>query len=473
MASIGHSVSDKPELMREWDFQKNKISPESVTPGSGKKCWWKCVSGHSWFAAVYSRRKNGCPACAGKTVDKGSLKTDYPEIASELIAESGFSASSVRPHSNKVGVWRCKACGKTWKAIVNGRVKGSGCPHCSLVGISKLGLRFFCELKVFFKDAVAEMKIGSYRCDVVIPSCRIIVEIDGSRWHRDDVKDRKKSEFLESLGYVVVRARSNPLPIIGKNDVLFSEISEKGIFDGVKRVVGIIGMMTGQRVIEYSGFMNDLEYRGLLRGSKVLPGAGMLDHRPDLLSEWDINNKEDPRRLSYGSKRKVGWICVKGHKWMDSPYARVVTGSDCHFCSGRKLGADNNFEAMFPDISKEWDWDKNKIGPNEVTGRNDMVVWWKCGKGHSWKTAIQNRGKGRGCPYCAGRLPTIDRNLKTTFPEIADEWDLEKNVNGPDEYLPMSNKKVWWSCGKCGEKWESIIAARVLGYGGCTKCGKK
>lgn len=32
-----------PELVEEWDYDKNcGISPYGVTPGSGKRIWWKC-----------------------------------------------------------------------------------------------------------------------------------------------------------------------------------------------------------------------------------------------------------------------------------------------------------------------------------------------------------------------------------------------------------------------------------------------
>jgi hypothetical protein len=43
-----------PELVDEWDFEKNKkLRPEHVTAGSHKKVWWKCKEGHSWETAVY------------------------------------------------------------------------------------------------------------------------------------------------------------------------------------------------------------------------------------------------------------------------------------------------------------------------------------------------------------------------------------------------------------------------------------
>lgn len=48
----------RPDLVSEWDFEKNKnLKPTEVTSGSGKKIWWKCKRGHSWEATIISRTR--------------------------------------------------------------------------------------------------------------------------------------------------------------------------------------------------------------------------------------------------------------------------------------------------------------------------------------------------------------------------------------------------------------------------------
>ena len=42
----------KPELMKEWDFEKNNIKPSEVSCGSNKKAWW-IFSSNIWFSEVY------------------------------------------------------------------------------------------------------------------------------------------------------------------------------------------------------------------------------------------------------------------------------------------------------------------------------------------------------------------------------------------------------------------------------------
>lgn len=57
-----------PEIAAQWAWELNgELSPDQVRPGSHKKVWWRCASGHEWAAVIYSRTgkiRNGCPICA-------------------------------------------------------------------------------------------------------------------------------------------------------------------------------------------------------------------------------------------------------------------------------------------------------------------------------------------------------------------------------------------------------------------------
>ena len=82
----GRSVSAvHPELIAEWDFERNApLTPENTCAGSEKKVWWRCKKGHEWLAAVYSRANgNGCPYCANHSVLKvcNDLATIIPKLS--------------------------------------------------------------------------------------------------------------------------------------------------------------------------------------------------------------------------------------------------------------------------------------------------------------------------------------------------------------------------------------------------------
>ncbi len=65
-----------------------------------------------------------------------------------------------------------------------------------------------------------------------------------------------------------------------------------------------------------------------------------------------------------------------------------------------------------------------------------------------------------------------ENDLKTMFPNLAEEWDYDKNAGiSPESYRPGSNARVWWRCKTCGQSWEAAISNRTRGTG-CPRCSK-
>ena len=63
-------------------------------------------------------------------------------------------------------------------------------------------------------------------------------------------------------------------------------------------------------------------------------------------------------------------------------------------------------------------------------------------------------------------------DLKTRFPEVAAQWDDEKNEGtGPEDVQPASMKKVWWRCAK-GHEWRATPDGRLRAdpFTGCPYC---
>ena len=127
-----------------------------------------------------------------------------------------------------------------------------------------------------------------------------------------------------------------------------------------------------------------------------------------------------------------------------------------------------------PDLSVEWHPTKNgDLTPYDVTCNSHLKVWWKCSENatHEWDINISARNKGSGCPYCYGRYPTKENNLLVCNPELALEWNYEKNNKKPKDYCTNSNLKVWWKCKICGNEWESTISNRSNNRG-CPECNE-
>lgn len=143
---------------------------------------------------------------------------------------------------------------------------------------------------------------------------------------------------------------------------------------------------------------------------------------------------------------------------------------------GAKVMAENKYIIDNAELMAEWNWEKNNelgFDPKTLTLGNKKIVWWKCQIGHEWQTAVSNRSKGSGCPYCSGRYAIKGENdLETINPTLAKEWNYEKNNElTPADVLPSSNKKVWWKC-SAGHEWQAIIANRSKGRK-CPYCSSK
>ena len=137
---------------------------------------------------------------------------------------------------------------------------------------------------------------------------------------------------------------------------------------------------------------------------------------------------------------------------------------------------EKSLKTDYPEIAAEWDYDKNHPYRPEAIGHGSTKkVFWICPKGHSYQARIDHRTiMHSGCPYCAGKLPIIGVNdLLTVYPDLAAEWDWEKNNTCPEDYLPHSNKTVFWKCPYCGNSYKRTISGRTLNKQGCTLCAKE
>ncbi len=123
-----------------------------------------------------------------------------------------------------------------------------------------------------------------------------------------------------------------------------------------------------------------------------------------------------------------------GNAWSATIKSRCIRGTGCNRCA-RKKTWEKRFEAMElgltdPALLEEWDYERNKKGPECYSEKSNAKVYWHCKKcSYSWEARIANRTiLGRGCPCCANMVVVKGVNdLATTHPEIAKEWYQPKN----------------------------------------------
>lgn len=81
-------------------------------------------------------------------------------------------------------------------------------------------------------------------------------------------------------------------------------------------------------------------------------------------------------------------------------------------------------------LLREWDTEKNaRLMPESVARTSTAMVWWKCEKGHSWKTQISSRAKGNsGCPVCLReKIDARMEKRRAAEEKIKENHDIESN----------------------------------------------
>ena len=201
--------------------------------------------------------------------------------------------------------------------------------------------------------------------------------------------------------------------------------------------------------------------------------------REDLLAEWDAgaNAGLTPDRVRAGSHRAVWWRCGLGHAWRAEVRSRALGGTDCPVCANRVAEAGfNDLATLRPDLAEQWDRERNgDLTPDQVTAGSHRAVWWRCGRGHSWRAQICSRTQNDcGCPVCAGKVVVPGFNdLATVNPAVAAQWDPERNGDlTPRQVSAGSNRRAWWRCER-GHRWEAVIAHRGLKNVGCPYCANR
>ena len=102
--------------------------------------------------------------------------------------------------------------------------------------------------------------------------------------------------------------------------------------------------------------------------------------------------------------------------------------------------------------------------------------WWKCPIcGCEWSRELGTALKSNLCPACNGRALVKGYNdLATTHPELAAEWDYDRNGElRPSDVLAGSTRAVWWKCSKCHGVWQCKVVNRKLNAVRCPYYRKK
>jgi hypothetical protein len=201
---------------------------------------------------------------------------------------------------------------------------------------------------------------------------------------------------------------------------------------------------------------------------------------PQVLEYWDYSkNTVSPKAIGAQSSAKIWWKCLDkaNHVWENIPsnIIRHPNNVRCPFCSLKRLHPDNTLAALYPNLAKEFDSEKNGLTPYDIIGNaGSAKYWWICSQQHEWNASLSNRvRKGSGCPACYGRIAHAGNSLQALFPEVAKELDVEKSGVTADQLVSGSEKRVWWKCKRRGHNWQTMVYVRTNLGSGCPYCSNQ
>ena len=277
---------ERPELINEWDFEKNfPLTPYNVSYGENIKVWWKCsVCGFKWCASVHNRsRKRGCPSCSNRTVtEKNCVATNLPNATKKWhpTKNGDLTPYNVAKSSHRKIFWICDVCNYEWQAIVGGRDKN--CPVC----IGHIVTEKNC-LAINFPDVAKE-------CDYLK---------NGNLAPKDfaQFSGKKVAWSCDVCGY--------------KWDAVIESRTKEGCG---------CPACSNNVVTEKNCLMNNF---------------------PEIVKDWDYSKNENltPRDVTKCCGKHFWWKCsVCGYKWKTAISVRSHNGSGCPKCARKavsKLGS--------------------------------------------------------------------------------------------------------------------------------------
>lgn len=503
-----------PELVKDWDTEKNERTPFDYLPNSNKYVFWRCnICGNEWKAQIIKRsvRGQGCPVCGkaksaaaverrikDKISQKGSLGTLYPELAKEWNpCNNALSPFDYLPNSNKQAEWICSTCGFEWKARINSRAKGNGCPQCGRID----------GKKTLLQGLIAE------RGSLADNSPDIAAE-----WDYEKNNGLKPEDFMLNS--------NKPAWWICKECGYSwkTKISNRAVGRGCPRC-GLIK-------------------QGISASKPILGINDLQSQAPDLAKELHPtkNGNLSAQDLTRSSNKKVWWLGKCGHEWQASVASRY-DGRGCPLCLKEfkisypekvlffylkkylPCDVEENYKAAWlkgkeldifiPSLhfgleydgynwhkKVEMDEEKNKIchdnnivllrirekGAPQINHKPVYYINTSSEKDTELEKAIMyvfsyleknyeictdykiDLSKDRAEIYELMQINRKEYSLAYLYPEIAKEWHQELNGKITPEYVNAhTHRKYWWKC-PYGHEYEMVVKHRVEKETRCPIC---
>ena len=397
-------------MLEAFELAGNQTGSDEISHKSGKRVRWQCGKcGEQWEESPCqaAKRKNFCLFCSRKRPSQQyNLEVLFPDVSSQWdYAQNGMQTPrNTLPGSSFKAAWVCPFnSNHRWRdRVANRTVLLRDCPECKKqFHISYAAMVLYYYLRKTHIKCSCEKQEGNYLIDIVV----------------EYLPGENSPIALELDGYYTHNSDNAIAREIQKDRIL----REKGyrILRIKESKTNTIQIMDDIITYPYdkdgtNPGLNDMVSCVIahISGVQIQP-----DHRRD---HWKI------RQLYYHEQRL------------------------------RSLAVNE------PELAMEWD-PNNALTPDMVTLGNHRKWLWSCPQcGYTYPATIHNRVIMRsGCPACSRKVATASTCLAATHPEIAQEWDHEKNGSRtPWNTLSGTDYAAWWRCPN-GHSYQANIFERT------------
>lgn len=424
-----------PDVALEWDYSKNEKNPEDYVYGSTFKAYWKCKEcGYVWLTEIRKRTKKAskCPVCAKKEqrIKKhiGSLKKSGGITNELLIKEWDYELNESDPSQYTKGSpakvsWICSKCGYKYKAAINNRTIGRGCPLCS----NKVVVKGKNDLLTTYPNIAKEW---DYSRNDITPE-------DVTYGHGKKVWwiCPNGHSYQATVNHRTGKNGTNcPICFKGRQ----TSFAEQAFYYYIKKVFS--DAINSYKDIFKNGMELDIYIPSLRLGIEYDGEA------------WHKKNRfeRDSKKYKICQENNIRLLRLK-----EKNYEGDIYTADKIFCMDKMYQKENLYQAIF--------WVISDIDP-----KTNM---WTRKNFNSYYTKLDidlDRDENEIRNY----MTELSKDsLYDLYPNIANEWDYNKNITiNPKKVKSKSNIKVWWICSECGNSYKSSIISRTSGTG-CPKCG--
>lgn len=490
-------IIDNKLIMDRWNYSLNsklELNPNKLTEGTHTKAHFVCPKcGYKWFNEIrYVVKYNGgCKSCSEKKRVESWIKTKKnnskslfitnPELEKEWDYEKnneiGLDPNFVFAGTNKEAYWICRL-NHSYKAYISNRaLKRTGCTYCAGQAV----LKGFNDFATTRKDLLKEWDYEKNNEIGLFPDEIMRGSHEPANWVCPLGHSYVKKVHDRDSGHGCTKCAKESQ----------TSFPEQAIYFYVSKVFKDAKNRYGRPEIDiFIPSLNfGIEYDGLYAHKKKQKSEKkkneILKSRKIKLIriKETINNEKDSKNIIYckanSNNTFLNEVIKKIEKIINETY-KLNVNLNPNIQSDRIkieeqyifLKKQNSIGILYPEIAKEWDYEKNgRIMPEFVSYGSSKKYFWLCNKGHSYECSPKDRVHGRGCNICSGiRYIKRINDLQTKHPELIKYWDYDKNEITPDNIKYTNSDAHWWKCNK-GHSYQTTIKT-MLKYKCCLGCSE-